>query len=116
MVEIVPPRDRVVEVEGVADDVDEEGRDEQDVERVRVRPRTSGEPPAERDDDGSERIEDEPPAERLALELVEPGEGAEGEQPDERDLEGDVEPEEPWTARRRECEPRISRNVSAPRG
>jgi len=55
--------------------------------------------PGDRNDQGRNRIEDEAPAERLAVELVEPREGAEGQKADEQRLEADVQPEEQWTVR-----------------
>ena len=93
VVEVVPPCDAVVEVEGVSRHVDEEGQRDQDVGPVRARLPLSGQPPDGWNDERCQRVREEPPPERLALELVEAREGAEREQTHQRGLDGDVQPE-----------------------
>src|SRR6266508_1613464 len=76
VVRVVPPVDRVVEVECVADRVNEEWEYEERVgqERIGRMPTTLG--PDRGHDQSCDRVADEPPAERLPCKALETGEGA----------------------------------------
>jgi hypothetical protein len=96
MIRVVPPVDGVVEVERVAGDVDEEREDEERVKRVRVLerfPATPEEPLGGGHDQRRERIRQRPTGHRFPLEALESGEDGEQEQPDQRRLDGKVQPE-----------------------
>jgi hypothetical protein len=74
--EVVEPRDRVEQVQGVPRRVQEEGEDHEDVDDVRVGPSpppATRQQPAGRDHRGDQPVACEPRAEGLALELREVG-------------------------------------------
>ena len=85
-----PPLDGVVEIGGVAGDVDEERRGDQDVGDVWEGARAREEVPRDREHHDGDRVGDQAATERFALELLQAAERAEGEEPDERELEGDI--------------------------
>src|SRR5207244_2103418 len=95
VVGVVPPVDRVVEVERVADRVDEERRHEQDVRGVRVWQTTTADDPDRRHEQSRNRVPDQAPAESLPGKALETGESTEGEEYNERKLDREVEPEGP---------------------
>jgi len=95
VVEVVPGIDRVVQVERVAEHVDEERQPDQDVRHDReLDPPSREQPPGGRHDEQRDGVGQRPAGERLALELrqVRAGHGP-GQQRDGRNLDRDVEPE-----------------------
>jgi len=95
VVEVIPGVDRVVQVERVPEDVDEERQPDQDVGQDRVGDPPPGEqPPRRRDGEQRHRVGQGTAGERLALELreIRAGDGP-GQQRDGRNLDRDVEPQ-----------------------
>jgi hypothetical protein len=93
VVGVVPPVDGVVEIERVADRVDEKRQDEEDVAGVGIRGAPTTSSPDRRNDERRDRVANEPPAKGLAGKPFKTRKSPEGQEQNERDLDSDVEPE-----------------------
>src|SRR5437773_11854666 len=92
MIGVVPPVDRVVEIERVADGVDEKRQNEENVARGGVRGTPTTSSPDRRNDERRDRVTNESPAKCFSGEPLKPGESPEGEQKHQSRLDSHVEP------------------------